>query len=355
MVLKGTKKKTRLNADEIKLHCCDILGMFDFLHDKDIFLASYKRMMVDRLIDPNYSEYTNETDVLATLKLKIGGSETQTMESMLNDVAKVKAETLKWHQYLDKHKKSASLRAFQPKVFSDSAWELPQQQITLSRVPHQVEVWIEEYDKYYAVRQNSRHLTYRHDLSNVELSAKYGKRKYRISMTAPQACLLCLFNKEEKLTIPTIENLLQIKEAASIRQILMTLLAKPLRNKSNGGLLMKIPVEGVKPMPLTNKDEFKMNPKFQCKLVKFDLSKPNYGYVKPRAPPPRNFRLEAALVRTMKTKKIMETKELIEDSMILVAKFFKPDVKEVKKTIEKLIKTDYFERIEGTSKLKYLS
>ena len=207
MIFKGTKKKTRLNADEIKSHCCEILEMFDFLHDKDVFLHSYKRMMVDRLLDPNYSEYTNETDILATLKLKVGGSETQTMESMLNDVAKVKAETLKWHQYLDKHKKSASLRAFQPKVFSDSAWELPQQQITLSRVPHQVEVWIEEYDKYYAVRQNSRHLTYRHDLSNVELSAKYGKRKYRISMTAPQACLLCLFNKEEKLTIPTIENL----------------------------------------------------------------------------------------------------------------------------------------------------
>ena len=78
--------------------------MFDFLHDKDVFLHSYKRMMVDRLLDPNYSEYTNETDVLATLKLKIGGSETQTMESMLNDVTKVKAETLKWHQYLDAQK-----------------------------------------------------------------------------------------------------------------------------------------------------------------------------------------------------------------------------------------------------------
>ena len=173
MIFKGTKKKTRLNADEIKSHCCEILEMFDFLHDKDVFLHSYKRMMVDRLLDPNYSEYTNETDILATLKLKVGGSETQTMESMLNDVTKVKAETLKWHKYLDAQNKSVAIKAFQPKVFSNSAWELPAEQISLTRVPHQVEVWAEEYDKYYAVQQNSRHLSYRHDLSLVELQAKY--------------------------------------------------------------------------------------------------------------------------------------------------------------------------------------
>jgi DNA-binding MarR family transcriptional regulator len=58
----------------------------------------------------------------------------------------------------------------------------------------------------------------------------------------------------------------------------------------------------------------------------------------------------------MKTKRIMETKKLIEDSMILVEKYFKPDVKDVKKTIEKLIKTGYIERLEGdSSKLKYCS
>jgi cullin 1 len=303
------------------------------------------------------TRYTNETDILATLKLKVGGSETQTMESMLNDVTKVKAETVKWHAYVDKHKKNvalkASLKAFQPKVMSNSAWELPQMHIDLKCVPHRVEVWAEEYGKYYAVLQNSRHLTYRHDLSLVEISAKYGKRKYRINMSAPQACVLYLFNTNDKLTIPQIQNLLQVKESSSIQSILMTLLQKPLRNKSNGGLLLKIPVEGVKPLPLTNKDEFKTNSNFMCKLVKFDLRKPDYGYVKPKAPPPRNFRLEAALVRTMKTKKIMETKELIQDSTLLVAKFFKPDVREVKKTIEKLIKTEYIERVEGTTKLKY--
>ena len=57
MVFKGNRKKTRLTTDEIKFLCSEILEMFDFLHDKDIFLATYKRLMVDRLLDPNYSEY----------------------------------------------------------------------------------------------------------------------------------------------------------------------------------------------------------------------------------------------------------------------------------------------------------
>jgi hypothetical protein len=326
------------------------------LNDKDIFLHGYKHMMTERLLDPSYNEYTNESDILSKLKIMVGSSETITMESMLKDMMKVKSETRKWHGYLDKDgAKNRHIKALEPTVLTGSAWILPKDMVEMKRVPHQVEVWAEVFAKYYSSINNSYQLEYRHDLSLVELSAKYGKKKYRINMTAPQACLLLLFNQNKKLTIPQIQNLLQIKNSERIKAVLMTLLMKPIKGKTSSGLLHKIPVKGVRPLPLTNKDEFCVHPKFQSKLIKFKLKEPEYGHMKAPPPPARNFRLEAALVRVMKTEKIAEQKDLILKASVLVAKFYKPDVKEVKKTIEKLIRVRYMERIDDSTKLKYLA
>ena len=357
MIFKGKRKKTRLNSDDIKSLCTEILELFDLLNDKDRFLHTYKNLMVKRLLDPSYNEYTNESDVLAKLKIKVGASETATMESMLNDMIKVKEDTRKWHNYVDKECQNVTLKTFEPKVLAGSAWILPKQMLKMSRVPHQVERWIEDYAKYYATVQNSRQLEYRHDLSLVELSAKYGKKKYRIRMSAPQACVLLLFNSREKLNIPELQNLLQIQDSGKIKAILMTLLMKPLSSKvCTSGLLQKIPVKGVKPLPLTNKDEFCVHPKFISKLVKFELKDPNFGIIKAPPPPSRNFRLEAALVMTMKSNKTMETKDLIMAASVFVSKFYKPDVKEVKKVIEQLIAKKYMKRCEGSpTKLSYLA
>ena len=86
------------------------------------------------------------------------------------------------------------------------------------------------------------------------------------------------------------------------------------------------------------------------------MKEPHFGIVEDPPPPPRNYRLEAALVRTMKTKKVMNPKDLIQEASGLVQKFYQPDVKEVKKEIEKLIKKKYMKRMDDDpTKLQYLA
>ena len=86
------------------------------------------------------------------------------------------------------------------------------------------------------------------------------------------------------------------------------------------------------------------------------MKEPNFGFAKAPPPPPRKYRLEAALVRTMKTHKTLKEKALIQEASRLVQKFYQPDVKEVKKVIENLIKKKYMERMEDDpGKLKYLA
>jgi len=246
----------------------------------------------------------------------------------------------------------------QPKVLNSTAWTLPKATISFS-VPHKVQGWMETYQKYYTDIQNSRTISYRHDLSLVELNATYpgkdGKSKrYRISMTAPQACMLLLFNNSPKLTIPQMQDNLQIKNPHQVKQVLMTLLQRPSKF-AKSGLVEKVLKKGQKSMPLLNTDIFILSRKFQSRFLKFELKKPNFGYVPPPPPPPRNYRLEAALVRTMKANRVMETKDLINEAMMQVKQLFQPDVREVKKVVEKLIKRAYMKRIEGSTKLQYLA
>jgi len=353
MLFHGKHLKTNINSDRMKELCGEILELFDMLNDKDRFLDTYKRMMVDRLLDPNYKEYTNETDVLAKLKLRMGGSETQSMESMLNDVTKVKMNTKQWLEHVASNAKVADdTKCFQPKVLNSTAWILPKVKVKMT-IPHKVQMWREAYGRYYEMVQSSRTLWYRPDLSMVTLTAKFDK-KYRVQMTAPQACVLLLFNDHPKLTIPKIQEHLQIKSSEAVSQVLLSLLIKPHSKYCKSGLLHKIRVKGVKPLPLTTADEFTLQEKFVHKFLKFEVKKPNYGYTAPPPPPPRNIRLEAALVRTMKANRTMETRDLINEAMAQVSSVFKPDVRDVKKVVEKLIKRAYMKRIDG-GKLQYLA
>ena len=72
--------------------------------------------------------------------------------------------------------------------------------------------------------------------------------------------------------------------------------------------------------------------------------------------PQRNWRLEAALVRTMKADKVLPERQLIDKAMEVCKKMFVPEIKDVKRCIENLIKKGYMERTEEDKKvIKYKS
>ena len=97
--------------------------------------------------------------------------------------------------------------------------------------------------------------------------------------------------------------------------------------------------------------KFRLSSSFYTKYLKFDLPKLDLGGAAAPKKPQRNWRLEAALVRTMKAKKVLPERDLIDKAMEVCKKMFVPEIKDVKRCIENLIKKGYMERTEEDKKV----
>ena len=75
---------------------------------------------------------------------------------------------------------------------------------------------------------------------------------------------------------------------------------------------------------------------------------------KKRVEEDRSFAIDAAIVRTMKTRNVTGHTELIAQVLDQL-KFFLPQPKAIKKRIESLIEREYIERGENASQYKYLA
>lgn len=58
----------------------------------------------------------------------------------------------------------------------------------------------------------------------------------------------------------------------------------------------------------------------------------------------RRYAIDAAIVRTMKSRKVLKHQELVMEVIQQLTRMFKPDMKLIKKRIEDLIQREYLER-----------
>lgn len=70
----------------------------------------------------------------------------------------------------------------------------------------------------------------------------------------------------------------------------------------------------------------------------------------------RRYAIDAAVVRTMKSRKVMGHQALVMEVVQQLSRMFKPDFKQIKKRIEDLIERDFLERDkENPQTFRYLA
>ncbi len=70
----------------------------------------------------------------------------------------------------------------------------------------------------------------------------------------------------------------------------------------------------------------------------------------------RRYSIDAAIVRTMKSRKVLQHTQLVMEVNQQLCKMFKPDLKLIKKRIEDLIQREYLERDkDNPNTFKYLA
>jgi len=188
--------------------------------------------------------------------------------------------------------------------------------------------------EYYETITSHRRLTWIHSLGQATVLGRYSK-PYDLQVTTLQALALLVFNSRS-VAVP-FES---IREALGVEE---EVLKRILHSLSCGKYQLIVKEPASKVVSLT--DTFTVNDAFNCPLrkIRVPMASLEEAHDPKRVEEDRSIAIEAAIVRTMKTRKSYPHQSLIAEVMQQLH-FFKPNPKLIKRRIEHLIEREYLER-----------
>ena len=245
-------------------------------------------------------------------------------------------------------------------------------------LPLSVQRTVEQFETFYLARHSGRRLRWSTLKGSAEIRATFGSsstaRRHELSVSTYQMCVLMLFNDSEKLSFRSIQATLGIIGSSELRRHVISLLnpkCRILEKSRTGAPGSTVAIPGL--LDLGDDDILYVNTDFSSKMFKVKvplISMKSVAIVAPagasksgetavalsggmdvdgpdvpsQVEETRKHLLEAAIVRTMKTRKTMEHNSLVAEVIKQVSARFHPSPTDVKKRIEGLIDRDYMER-----------
>lgn len=188
-------------------------------------------------------------------------------------------------------------------------------------------------------------MTWQCDMGMADVRARFGTKRYELSVTTYQMCILMLFNEKTEYTFLQLQELTKIpRNELKLHMISMTLKKYELFRKEP------------KTKTVNDDDVFVINPKYKSKLVKVRVplvivKSKTKAEVPKAVQEDRRQLIEAAVVRIMKTRTTLPHNDLIAEVTKQLSSRFTPKPADIKKRIESLIDREYLERSEEDRKV----
>lgn len=334
----------------------DIVSLFKYLPDKDVFMMVYSKLLSRRLINDQSASEDAEGSMISKLKSAQGFEYCMKLQRMIQDMAVSKDINTQFQADCESQGVKLPV-AFSIFVLATGSWPLQAPQ-TPFNLPQQVEPLIENFLKFYNKKYQGRKLTYLHQLSRADVDDRAVRGKlYKLSVTTYQMAILLHLNDQTQVTLQ------QITDANGLRD-------EPLKTALLGLLKTKVMTcdQGEDHGEWTGETKFAANPKLKSKRTKINCNVPVTGVkggeggggasiTNQEVEQDRVFKLRAAVVRIMKARKTMTHNELISETTSQVTRWFTPRVETIKKVIEYLIDQEYIRRANDgkVSKYEYLA
>ncbi|KAM0936350.1 putative cullin protein, neddylation [Dioscorea sansibarensis] len=183
---------------------------------------------------------------------------------------------------------------------------------------------------------NKRKLAWLYSLGTCNLKGHFEPKTMELNVTTFQACALLLFNSCDRLSYSEIKDQLDLSDDDCNRLLHSLSCAK-----------YKILNKEPNTKTISQTDYFEFNSKFTDRLKKIKVPLPPVDERKKileGVTKDRRFTIDCAIVRIMKSRKVLHHQELVTECVKVLAPFFKPDFKVIKKQIEDLISKDYLDR-----------
>ncbi|KAF7725837.1 hypothetical protein EC973_009261 [Apophysomyces ossiformis] len=338
-------KKSAKNPEESELEDVlnSVMTVFKYVEDKDVFQKFYSKMLAKRLVNGTSASDDAEGSMISKLKEACGFEYTSKLQRMLTDMSLSKDLNDQFKERMQQsYDTSGSNVDFGILVLGSGSWPLSPPSTSFN-LPDDVVKMYDRFQKFYQNKYSGRKLNWLFQLSKAELKTTYlkaSKSGYSLQVSAYQMGILLQYNTSTTYSYEDLQR--------------STGLAPEALNPALGVLVK------TKVLLLTSGEKvgdsgsrYDLNFDFKSKKVKINLNiqmkteqKAESDETHKTIEEDRKYLMQAAIVRIMKTRKVMKHVTLIEEVITQLQSRFKPRVPDIKKNIDILLEKEFIERDE---------
>uniref|UniRef100_A0A0E0LRR6 Cullin family profile domain-containing protein n=1 Tax=Oryza punctata TaxID=4537 RepID=A0A0E0LRR6_ORYPU len=344
---KGMKEA---NEEDVETVLDKVMMLFRYLQEKDLFEKYYKQHLAKRLLSGKAASDDSERSMLVKLKTECGYQFTSKLEGMFNDL-KTSHDTT--HRFYAGTPDLGDAPTISVQILTTGSW--PTQPCNTCNLPPEILGVSEMFRGFYLGTHNGRRLTWQTNMGTADIKAVFGNgSKHELNVSTYQMCVLMLFNSADCLSYRDIEQTTAIP-SADLKRCLQSLALVKGKN-----VLRKEPMS----RDISDDDNFYVNDKFTSKLFKVKIgtvatqkeSEPEKMETRQRVEEDRKPQIEAAIVRIMKSRRVLDHNSIVTEVTKQLQPRFMPNPVVIKKRVESLIEREFLERDKTDRKLyRYLA
>jgi cullin 1 len=258
------KSSTSIEEGELEATLTQIMTVFKYIEDKDVFQKFYSRMLARRLVHSNSSSDDAETSMISKLKEACGFEYTNKLQRMFQDMQISKDLNKEFKDHVE------GVEYVKPvdstfSILGTGFWPLTPPS-THFNPPSEINAEIERFIRFYKHKHDGRKLTWLWHLCKGEIKAGYcknSKTPYTFQVSIYQMAILLLFNDKDSYSYEDMVAATQLSNDVLDQALAVILKAKVLLMSG-----------GDKPGAGTT---FRLNYDFKSKKIRVNL---NLGGVK---------------------------------------------------------------------------